>query len=243
MENPFILRQINNSDNDMLTLNYKNTTSNNVKRILCHNKLISKICRRRDNCMYAHSYNEQKQDPYKKIVYDMIKNNDRLDDFDLIKDSKIYDTVLQLTKICSKCIRNSCVGGYNCKFGVFHPKYQICYNDMYYGNCTDDMCMKVHLSIKGLVPYKTQLKKTIKLPKGNVWNNTPESVFIPAKQIKKIKNYEGTLLSNKYFLENSTITSDSSSSESDSEIQKTISYLNGDDDLNFVEDNESIFIE
>ncbi len=149
MNNPFILKR-NKNDNDVdnihnLLLGITKSQfveNNNIKRILCHSAFASKKCSHDKNCVYAHSYNEQKQDPYRKIIYDIIKTRDALDDFSLIKDKELYATMVKLTNVCSSCINKNCVGGYNCKFGVFSEKYQICYDDLYSGNCKNINCVK-----------------------------------------------------------------------------------------------------
>ena len=234
--------------------------NNNVKKILCLRKLLSKRCPYINNCSYAHSLNEQKKDQYREIVYNMITSKDRFDDFDLLKNKEVYMTMLKLTKICNNCINDSCPGGYNCKFGVCRKKYQICYNDLTKGHCNDSLCNKIHLSSRGLVPYveqkKTKLKEAEKENNkkhsdiNSIWMHVPKSVYSSEKPFNFKKEaiekqskypYDGVLLTDNYFkdLNNST-------SEDSDEIRQTISYLNSEDsnnDLNNDLNNDSIFID
>ncbi len=82
-----------------------------------------------------------------------------------------------LTKVCPECINRKCAGGVNCKFGVYLPSLQICYEDMFSGKCINKECKKVHLTKRGFNPinknkkfddYKKQKKRitNISIPKG-----------------------------------------------------------------------------
>jgi hypothetical protein len=128
----------------------------NKKRLLCCNQLNNGSCIFGDRCVYAHNISEQKVDKLRKEVYDIIKSNTMLDYIDFIKNSKLYDTMIHLTKICSNCSLGKCAGGLNCKHGAINQNYQICNNDLQTGECNNNNCGAIHLSIRGLIPYNDQ---------------------------------------------------------------------------------------
>lgn len=126
------------------------------KKILCFNITNNIICTYGQKCMYAHSLNEQKIEPMRHKVYTILKNNNDLSKLNLINDPKLLDTMLQLTKICIMCVKNSCPGGYNCRNGAINTKFRICYDDLIYGKCKRLNCTSVHLTSRNLVPYNVQ---------------------------------------------------------------------------------------
>ena len=134
--------------------------NDNSKKILCFNMLNSKKCNYGNKCMYAHNLNEQKIESIRHKVYTIIKSADNLSNIDLINDAKLYEAMLQLTKVCTLCSKGSCPGGYNCRNGSVNVKSRICYEDLVYGNCKKYICQSVHLTEKGLVPYNKQKFKT-----------------------------------------------------------------------------------
>jgi hypothetical protein len=125
-------------------------------QVLCKNMITAGICRYGDKCIYAHSLDDQYVNPDRKYAYDIIKNISQLENIDLIKNKEIFYILKQLTKSCQKCIINQCAGGYNCKYGVFDKQYQICHHDLISGRCLNTECEFIHLTKKGLVPYKIQ---------------------------------------------------------------------------------------
>jgi hypothetical protein len=129
------------------------------KKILCYNTLNGEKCNYGTKCLYAHSLNEQKIEPLRHKVYTIIKSKDDLKNIDLINDQKLYDTLIQLTKVCTLCNKGICPGGYNCRNGSINIKTRICYEDLFYGNCKKINCTSVHLTTKGLIPYIKQKNK------------------------------------------------------------------------------------
>ena len=166
--------------------NIKNKT---VKKILCYNILKNGVCSYK-NCMFAHSINEQVLTSVKQEIYDIIKNNNNLENINLLEND-LYKNLVIMCKECKKCIDFKCSGGLNCNNGVCLKQYKLCYKDLTYGNCCNDLftdsknnniksCIYgIHLTEKKLIPYGTQylnkkygLKyiKKIKLTDDNLYN-------------------------------------------------------------------------
>ena len=96
---------------------------NGRKKILCQNMIKNNQCKYGDKCSYAHNLNEQNILPLRKRAYDIIKNNIDLNNIDLHSEENLYKTLLELTKSCKNCNNNNCIGGYNCKLGVYNKNY------------------------------------------------------------------------------------------------------------------------
>jgi hypothetical protein len=136
----------------------------NKKRILCKNILKSGICPYNSKCRYAHSYDEQILSPIRQQSYDIIMGKiDDLSNINLEKETELYQDLLLLCNICENCVKNNCSGGYNCDFGCFKKKYQICEMDLKRG-CSDSNCKKIKLTERGLVPYEKRKKIRKRLP-------------------------------------------------------------------------------
>lgn len=126
------------------------------KNILCLNILNNRYCPYKNNCTFAHGLVNQTIDPMRNKIFNMIDYDIDLSDVDFINNMEIYNSMLKLTKLCHKCANNTCIGGYNCKFGSCVKKYQICYDDLVYGKCKFPNCEYVHLTKKGLISYIDQ---------------------------------------------------------------------------------------
>ncbi len=126
---------------------------NNNKKIMCNNMITSGECKYSNRCLYAHSYEEQNVDELRKKAYDIIMGKKVILYTDVICDN-IYAIFAQLTHVCIACMNNRCPGGFNCKFGTFNKKYQVCYSDLQTGECDDLQCEKIHLSEKGIKPIQ-----------------------------------------------------------------------------------------
>jgi hypothetical protein len=192
----------------------------NMKKILCNNILVSGGCHYGSKCMYAHSISEQNMDPIRKRAYDIIMGNDR---GSCKPDKELGRTLLQLTKVCENCIRGKCPGGYNCKYGVFDRKYQVCADDLRYGICYNDSCSNIHLTNRGLIPLNSNSKSELRVIK---CTDRSVEASIPS----------GTLLSDDFFVKLSgNIKSkgksypDSDDSESGS-TERIREYLEGNSD-------------
>jgi hypothetical protein len=135
------------------------TENKNLKKMLCHNMIMTGECRYRDKCLYAHNLSEQNMDVGRKIAYDILSNNNNLSHINLQKNHTIYRSLFELTKMCEQCDKHKCTGGYNCKFGACSKKYHICLRDLNYGDCPHK-CGCVHLSTRGLVHFYNSFVKT-----------------------------------------------------------------------------------
>lgn len=186
----------------------------NTKKMLCFNILNGRNCCYGKKCMYAHNLEEQKIEPIRERVYNIIQTSKNLATIDLIMDCQLFDTMLQLTRICPQCSRNDCPGGYNCRNGAINNSYRICYDDLIYGTCKKSSCCSIHLSKNGLIPYVKQ--QAIRDKKKNT------TQYNPLKQFGKRKS-EINL---------------SSDSEGDEKVCVTMDYFNVRDSDS---ENDSIF--
>jgi hypothetical protein len=221
--------KLKNNAIKLLTKQFNDTkNSNNLKKLLCNNYLEIGKCNYGNKCLYSHSLSEQKVDPIRKKIYDILNdylahNNISDDNISEINDNKeINKSLLQLTKVCNDCLLGKCPGGYNCKHGAINEKYKICYNDLT-DECLDTTCPMIHLS-----------KFNISVNKKNIKN-------------KSINNNQivGKLLTDMFFkLKNSnddaSITTESDDSLSDTSFDRINNYLN--DSPSEDPYNESIFI-
>lgn len=169
----------------------------NTKRhqLLCKNMIEYGKCTYENSCLYAHSYKQQNIDTLRHKVYNIMFNNNNLSTIDLITDNKLYATMLKLTKICDKCKRNQCCGGLNCREGAIGPKYQICYDDLCFGKCTNTYCNSIHLTKKGLVPYITQKHNKYKqnnIIKSSLLKDIGESYIINDKKIENLSSSDSS---------------------------------------------------
>ncbi len=147
-----------------------NKQRENIKKLLCYNIVNNSKCVYKGKCMFAHTLSEQKKDPIRETIYDMIYHMDDLSEIDIYDDKALFDDLTIYTKECKNCINKKCPGGYNCKFGACCKEIKICYNDMMYGRCynstkeeknnhiTIKRCIHgVHLTEKNLIPYYQRL--------------------------------------------------------------------------------------
>ena len=128
----------------------------NNKKILCFNMLNNKQCPYGNKCVYAHNLADQKIETLRHKAYTIIKSAEDLSHIDLVADPKLYETLQQLTKMCSLCNKNLCPGGYNCRNGSINMKSKVCYEDFMFGNCKRSNCLATHLTMRGFVPYNKQ---------------------------------------------------------------------------------------
>jgi hypothetical protein len=129
----------------------KHYNNKNYKTILCRNIVTYGKCDYGNECLYAHSLNDQNIEELRQTSYNMITVDEDLSHIDLKHDYVTYRALLELTKICDLCAKNKCPGGHNCKHGTRDSKYHICARDLDYGDCTGE-CGCVHLTKKGLKP-------------------------------------------------------------------------------------------
>lgn len=143
-----------------------NKQKDNIKKLLCYNIVNNSKCVYKNKCMFAHTLCEQKKEPIREYIYNMIYEIEDLSDIDIYEDKTLYDELTIYTKECKNCFNKKCPGGYNCKFGSCSKDVKICYNDMMYGRCYNYLkeeknnlkiikrCIHgVHLTEKNLIPY------------------------------------------------------------------------------------------
>ncbi len=156
------MEQNNNSNNNISSVNFK--------KLLCYNIVNNCKCVYKNKCMFAHTLDEQKKEPLRQFIYNMIYTWNDLSNIDICEDKILLDELLILTKECKNCLNKKCPGGYNCKFGVCLRENKICYNDLMYGKCYNMMMTKeinnvticrcingVHLTEKKLIPHNQRM--------------------------------------------------------------------------------------
>jgi hypothetical protein len=222
----------NSSSDDKANSNHINNNdinkSNNDKKILCINIIKNEKCNYGNKCDYAHSIKEQKLEPVRQLAYELIKGEKEFDN-SIYKNDELMKHLYVLANICQHCIKKTCPGGYNCKYGVCDIKYRICYNNLAKGHCNDEHCSKVHL-IKNTKPV---LKLNNRFPKSRedrekINSDKKNDIIIPA-----------VLLDEKFFV-NKKQSDDLSEHSEDSQDanMNIINYLNTHSDDDY---EESIF--
>ena len=150
------------------------TNNDNYKKILCKNINDIGKCIYNNKCLYAHSLEEQNIESIRETAYKMIKIDTDLSHIDLSKNKYLYNNLQALSKLCQHCEEKKCTGGYNCKHGACDKIYVICLTDLNKGSC-EGGCNKIHLTLKGLVPYGTSIIKNMKtkiqIPKAFIIND------------------------------------------------------------------------
>lgn len=158
----------------------KHYNQNHNKRLICYSIVNEEPCKYGQKCSYAHDENEQIIDEERKQIFQIILDKNLLD-FNTITRSKkniLYKDLLIVTKLCNKCLRHKCTGGYNCKFGICSLSLKLCKCDLLVGDCKnpivdinieEDILKKIggitpldryigcmnghHLTARGLLPY------------------------------------------------------------------------------------------
>lgn len=128
------------------------------KKILCCKTIKHHKCNYQNKCMFAHSLDEQKKEPMRATIHDLITGTTSLKDIDIFTDKDVFSELMIHTKLCKKCVFNACAGGWNCKFGACVTSHLICSSDLLFGNCLNNVgCpFGVHLTKRGLIPYNTR---------------------------------------------------------------------------------------
>lgn len=170
---PKLFKKYQNFNNNK-HIYYDETGERNHKKILCNNILKYEYCNYGFKCLYAHSLDEQNVEPIRKKAYDIIKSPKITDEMNIKNDTELIKILLSLTKVCEECINRTCPGGYNCKYGVFSKKYQLCYNDLMYGRCVNTSCVLIHLTQKGFIPLKQDFMKNPRFRNSDTTNINDE---------------------------------------------------------------------
>lgn len=213
-----IIDMKNNKDN--YSARRTKNINNNVKRILCSNIVTKKYCSFGKKCLYAHTLEDQIIDNDRIEAYDILRNDANLEHINLVKNTSLYNVLDTFTKLCTHCLNNSCPGGYNCHRGACDKRFQICSDDMKNGDCRKYNCSLIHLTKRGLVPYREQIKrcektytkkfhgcnsteskstntinKSVPVKSQTIWDNTPISLYKqgPEPIIGNSQNTQNTL--------------------------------------------------
>lgn len=140
----------------------------NFKKLLCYNIVNNNECLYKSKCMFAHSIEEQKKEVIREHIYYLINTCEDLSTIDINENKELLNELIIYTKECKNCIYKKCPGGFNCKFGVCLKELKICYNDLIYGKCFNNLrdestlegnpvkrCINgIHLTEKKLIPYQ-----------------------------------------------------------------------------------------
>lgn len=142
----------------------------NFKKLLCYNIVNNCKCVYKNKCMFAHTLEEQKKEPIRQYIYNMLYEWEDLSNININDDKYLLDELIILTKECKNCINKKCPGGYNCRFGTCLRENKVCYNDMMYGKCYNMLmemnyegiilyrCIHgIHLTEKKLIPYNQRM--------------------------------------------------------------------------------------
>lgn len=131
----------------------KHQDKKNVKQQLCKNMIETSTCCYGTKCLFAHKLSEQAMNQHRQYAYDIVLSDNDLSHIDMIRDPKIYKSLLTLTTMCEQCKVGKCTGGYNCKHGACKQSYVICQRDLDYGDCVIPGCSNIHLTKRNLRPF------------------------------------------------------------------------------------------
>lgn len=180
-QNRFITKKSNDKFNKIHEI-----SDDKKKTVMCSNILMYGKCKYNDKCDYAHTLSEQIVEPIRRLIYDILMDQNLKIDMKQI-DDKVYNILLQFTNICNECSNNKCAGGMNCRYGVFDKRYQVCIDDLREGVCYTVTCNKLHLTTRGLLSMKEYKINNI------VVNRKSKNIDDFDKQLNK--NNDHTMLS------------------------------------------------
>lgn len=111
------------------------------KRLICFSIINNEKCIYGSNCTYAHSLDDQKMDPDRLYLYQIVVDKNLMNFYSLInpKTDEIYNQLLFMTNICDKCLSKQCTGGYNCRHGICDRNLKLCKNDLLTGQCLNKL--------------------------------------------------------------------------------------------------------
>lgn len=126
------------------------------KRLLCFSVINNENCNYGNYCTFAHTLSEQVIDAEMLYIYQIILDKDLMNFFSLSnpKMDDIYKKLLFFTYVCPKCVSNTCMGGYNCKYGTHDPCLKICKNDLLTGECINKL---INIPINNSILDKIEL--------------------------------------------------------------------------------------
>jgi len=212
------------------------------KRLMCNNILKTTKCCYGDKCVFAHSLKEQRKDPIRKFIYNIINKKDDVNNIEIIHDKNIIKILYLFTKKCLSCEQNKCPGGYNCNTGVISSQYILCEHDLSHGFCVSSKCNKLHLSKKGYVINKNYTQLNIDMS-----DTEKHVIYDETNNGAEIYNNVGVTLNDLFFYKINCIDQfnamNAIDSDSDTESyesrEKIKEYLNADESELY---DESIFI-
>jgi hypothetical protein len=157
----------------------------NFKKLLCYNIVNNNECLYKTKCMFAHSILEQKKEDIREYLYSLINIDEDLSTIDININKELLNELIIYTKECRNCILKKCPGGFNCKFGTCLKELKICYNDLIYGKCFNNLrdeislegksikrcCNGIHLTEKKLIPYQQRLNNELNLSELSIFVN------------------------------------------------------------------------
>ena len=76
----------------------------NFKKLLCYNIVNNCKCVYKHKCMFAHTLEEQKKEPIRQYIYNMLYIWDDLSNININEDKNLLDELTILTKECKNCI-------------------------------------------------------------------------------------------------------------------------------------------
>lgn len=200
----------------------------NFKKLLCYNIVNNCKCVYKNKCMFAHTLEEQKKEPIRQYIYNMLYVWEDLSNININEDKTLLNELIIMTKECKNCINKKCPGGYNCKFGTCLKENKICYNDLYYGKCYNttiesnqneiilNRCINgIHLTEKKLIPYNQRILSDItnfetkSLLKNNIGFNLKNniiSILLNDNTIKYVKDIVSNKINKTELINNLKIT-------------------------------------
>ena len=199
-ENLYSDEENNNEINDTTKLhswriNNNNSLNRNSKTVLCRSVVNGEKCKYGNKCTYAHNLKEQKIDNFKLLGYNILFSNDSLEHIDLTKNMQLYNSLTHLTKLCDKCDKGVCNGGYNCKYGACSKKYHICSNDLNYGNCNKN-CDCIHLTQRKLKPFIGNNNSLKNIDDYNTKSSYNKGTILTEDFFKKLEEEQNKLTDN-----------------------------------------------
>ena len=239
----------------------------NFKKLLCYNIVNNCKCVYKNKCMFAHNLDEQKKEPIRQFIFNMLYLWEDLSDINVNEDKNLLEELLIYTKECKNCINKKCPGGYNCKFGVCLRENKICHNDLMYGKCynmiietnhnqiTLSRCIYgIHLSEKKFIPYHQRMLSELSNVETNFLNrrnlsfnskNNIISICLNDNSIKIIKEIILNKLSktdiiNNLKIVNNILTNDKLFAENNDNIFDDI--INENEKYNLNDDNKLIIL-
>jgi hypothetical protein len=165
------------------------------RTLLCNNIINFNKCDYGSKCVFAHKREEQKMSPTRELAYNIIKNPHKSYNT-IIVTEELIRTFYTMTKLCEKCVKWKCTGGYNCKNGTFDESYRVCWDDLHYGQgqCMNNNCKLQHISARIGIGIGIGLKPRINRNNLNIKKSQPNIQTDSDQNIKQIANVNIPLL-------------------------------------------------